>query len=241
MIGGNGGNGGGGSNVPVPNVPVPKNNNPRPVYPRPDFCTQRTVQFDTTQYISYSDINVHLQLLGLIQVGINVDISAVISIVFGSGPTRSPIRRRQLLNPGIINGNNNGNGNGNNNNGIPPPAKTVKNPQRLPQGVKDDPDAIRRALLRQYSVQCDYSFSGYHGVQVTTVTSITECLQTCTRSAFSARGRPGRGSSGPQECLGASMSRITKQCWYVVGQAKTTIDVKVGVKAENIDSVIYAL
>lgn len=215
--------------------PNPKNNNPppknnSPPKPRPDFCSKQTIEFDATaqtQVITYQDIQVHLQLLGLIQVGVSVDVSLVIKIALGTSTSRRQFGSGNN-GPTIIN--------------VPGGKTTAKTtrpqqpqPQQMPQGVlTQDPAVIRQALVRQYTVQCSYSYRYHRGVQVTTSVSIAACLQTCTRSAFAAvAGRR------PQECLGASLSSVTNQCWYVVGEARSTLDFSVGRADDSVHSVYY--
>ncbi|KAK8135963.1 hypothetical protein PG984_003903 [Apiospora sp. TS-2023a] len=231
---------------PQPNPQSPSH----PQFPLPPFCSQSTVEVDSSQIpaISHHDIEVHLNLLGLIDLNLDLDVGSLLKGILGGK------RRRDLigdLTSGITSGKGNGKGSGNplGSDSLPivgpiinAPGKKEENPKPVnPKPVKStdpelppgaDPEAIRRALIHQYTVQCGFSYRSHRDVQTTTVTSYTECLHTCTTHAFSS-STPG----GAHECLGASFERAgSGKCWYVVGTEHSTLDESYRVQDDSCDS-----
>ncbi|KAK7967192.1 uncharacterized protein PG986_001469 [Apiospora aurea] len=224
----------------------------QPPSPLPPFCNQSTVVVDDTKIstISRHDIENRLHALGLVNLNADLDVGAILKSVMGSKRrsaglggitgTFTGVLGRITGGNSVVNkkGNvdgNTGNGNGATGNKIPPGKKTDDNQApapKLPPGV--DPDAIRRALIRHYTVQCGFSYRTHGDVQATTAASYTECLHTCATHASSS------STTGARDCLGASFDRHVGagagKCWYVVGAAHTTLDSRYKIADGNCDS-----
>lgn len=213
-----------------------------PQFPLPPFCSQSTVDVESSQIpaISHHDIEVHLGLLGLIDLNLDLDLGSILKGVLGGGKRRG---LDGLLGPlgGVLSGRNiinNGSKNlpvgkpTTNNLGKTPATNPGKAPASSPDLPKDvDPKAIRRALIHQYTVQCGFSYRSHRDVQTTTVTSYSECVHTCTTHAFSSST-----PDGAHECLGASFERAGSKCWYVVGVEHSTLDESYRVQDDSCDS-----
>ena len=189
-----------------------------------------------------------MQVLGLIDVNVDIDLHSILGGVLGGK------QRRDLVGD-VVNGLTGPKGDGR------PSGKSIGSlpvvgpiinapggakdhgagsktpgPKTPPPGAAADPEAIRRALVHQYAVQCGVSYRRHRDVQTTTVASYTECLYTCTTHAFAASA-PG----GARECLGASFARGgSGTCWYVVGAERATLEESYRAEDEGCDSFALA-
>ncbi|KAK8035235.1 hypothetical protein PG993_010230 [Apiospora rasikravindrae] len=228
---------------------APAFSNPRP--PLPPFCNQSAVVVDYTKIstISRHDIENHLHFLGLIDLHAGVDVGIILTSALtdkrrrsgldGFTGTFSGALGRITGGNSLVNnkdkgnghaGNGNVHGNGNSTSDGKATNEQASDPL-LPPGI--DPEAIRRVLIHQYTVQCGFSYRTHRGVRTTTAASYTECLHTCaTHAFFSATG------AGANACLGGSFERRagSGRCWYIVGAVSTTLDSRRKVADENCDS-----